>query len=162
MNNTVIKVLNKEHGKKVIQWWKNQGANTEGFTGFLTEEDGNMAIYYGVADNKFTNCTIKDVESLKLKVIELPNEYPKVMIVSNNPFSSYNCGFKRVVFMKKKGNYLAWNNAETLEESENRIDISAWEYAKDIEEEQIVELTIQDISDGKGVGIKPDLIRIKK
>lgn len=161
MNNTVIKVLNEKHGKKVIQWWKNQGANTQGFTGCLTEEDSNMAIYYGVADNKFTNCTIKDVESLKLKVIELPNEYPKVMIVSNLPFPS-NFEYKRVVFMEKNNMYLAWQQVETLKDAETVTLLNNWKYAKDIEEEQIVELTIQDISDGKGVGIKPDLIRIKK
>ena len=88
MNNTVIKVLNEEHGKKVIQWWKSQGINTEGFTGCLTEENGNLKIYYGIINNKFNNYTLGDVNSFKLKVIELPNEYPKVMIVSNLPFPS--------------------------------------------------------------------------
>lgn len=33
---------------------------------------------------------------------------------------------------------------------------------KDIEEPQIVELTIKDISEGKGVGVDPKLIRIKE
>lgn len=40
--------------------------------------------------------------------------------------------------------------------------VCGWNYAKDIEEETIVELTLQDISDGKGVGIPSHLIRIKE
>lgn len=40
--------------------------------------------------------------------------------------------------------------------------VAFWEEMKPIEEEQIIELTIQDISDGKGVGIPAHLIRIKK
>lgn len=161
-NNTVIKVLNKEHGKKVMDWWRNQGVNTEGYTGTLTEEDNHHAIYYGIINGKFNNCCIEDIIPYKLKVIELPNEYPKVMMVSDRPFSPINPGIRRVVFMEKNGKYLAWSCSRTLEEAKKNISTNAWKYAKDIEEEQIVELTIQDISDGKGVGIKPELIRIKK
>lgn len=40
--------------------------------------------------------------------------------------------------------------------------VTFWAQMKPIEEEQIIELTIQDISDGKGVGIPAHLIRIKK
>ena len=102
-NNTVIKVLNKEHGKKVIQWWKDQGVNTEYYTGSFSEENNNFAIYYGIINGRFYNCTIEDVNRFKLKIIELPtNEYPKIMRVSDKPFSLTNPGYKRVVFMEKK------------------------------------------------------------
>ena len=31
MKNQVIEVLNKEHGKKVIEYWKSEGADVRGF-----------------------------------------------------------------------------------------------------------------------------------
>jgi hypothetical protein len=38
-----------------------------------------------------------------------------------------------------------------------------WEYCREVKQEEterVVELTLQDISEGKGVGVKPHLIRI--
>ena len=40
---------------------------------------------------------------------------------------------KRVVFMEKCGKYLAWNDAETLEDAEDVYEVAAWNYAKDLE-----------------------------
>ena len=88
--------------------------------------------------------------------------YPKVMIVSDKPITNRNSGLKRVVFMEKCGSYLAWNDAETFEKAEKVSQVIAWNYAKDIVEQEIVELTLDDISKGKGVGVDPSLIRIKK
>ena len=90
------------------------------------------------------------------------NDYPKVMIVSDEPITETNKGVKRVVFMKKNGRYLAWVDATTFEKAEQTIKITYWNYAKDIESSDIVELTFEDISKGKGVGIDPKLIRIKE
>ena len=88
--------------------------------------------------------------------------YPKIMMVSDIPINDSNSGLKRVVFMEKCGSYLAWNYAKTFEEAENVTATTAWKYTKDIVEQQIVELTLDDISKGKGVGVDPSLIRIKK
>ena len=89
--------------------------------------------------------------------------YPKVMRVSDYPITSNNKGFKRVVFMEKKGHYLAWDGAETIKDAEKVLTVSSWKFAKDIEsEDEIVELTLDDISKGKGVGVDPSKIRIKK
>lgn len=41
-------------------------------------------------------------------------------------------------------------------------DYSVFRYSEELKEEKIVELTIRDISNGKGVGIDPKLIRIKE
>ena len=57
--------------------------------------------------------------------------YPKVMMVGN----SYPLTLKRVVFMKKCGKFIAWVKAETLEDSKDKFDTSAWEYAEDIKPE---------------------------
>lgn len=92
------------------------------------------------------------------------SQYPKVMWVSEyikedgtliNPR-------KRVVFMEKNGYFVAWSGASTIEEAEKVTSTCGWNYAKDIEEPHIIELTIEDISNGKGVGVDPKLIRIKK
>jgi hypothetical protein len=72
MNNTVIKVLNKEHGKNVIDWFNAQGINTNGYSGYVNEEDGGNAIYYGVIDSFFSNYNKKEVDKKKAKIITLP------------------------------------------------------------------------------------------
>jgi mRNA-degrading endonuclease HigB of HigAB toxin-antitoxin module len=83
----------------------------------------------------------------------------RVMFVSNDIFNK--AWDKRVVFMNKNDKYWAWQNVETIDEAKSVDFIIWWKFAKEIEE-QIVELTMEDISNGKGVGIKPEFIRIKK
>lgn len=106
-----------------------------------------------------------EIERSGVEIITLPeelkNQYPKVMWVSSH--EDFYVKYKRVVFAHKNNRYIAWNSAVTIEAAEKIIDTTAWFYAKDIEEEpQIVELTIEDISAGKGVGVPANLIRIKK
>lgn len=158
--NKVIKVLTKEHGKKVIEYWKKQGVNTGDLRGEITEENDCICIYYGVINGVFSNYTYSMVLENNAEIVTL-DEYPKLMYVRNDECDKF---VKRVVFMEKNGKYLAWVYAESLEEADKTTGTASWNYAKDIEEEeeQIVELTIEDISNGKGVGIKPHLIRIKK
>ena len=72
---------------------------------------------------------------------EEKSEYPKVMLVSGSVINKNNEGAPRVVFMEKKGKFLAWDNSKTLEESEHSIYATPWNYAKDIpaeEEEQYI------------------------
>lgn len=60
-------------------------------------------------------------------------DYPKVMMVSNDPFTEKNKGEKRVVFMEKCGKFIAWVYAETIEDAKDKTATSTWKYAKDIE-----------------------------
>lgn len=85
-------------------------------------------------------------------------EYPKVMMVSKEEVR----WLKRVVFMEKNNQYLAWDSATNIEDAENTNAVNGWKYAKEIEEPKLVELTMKDISEGKGVGVPPELIRIKE
>lgn len=87
------------------------------------------------------------------------NDYPKIMEVSN--FADFPLKTRRVVFMEKNNVFLAWGSSETWEEAEKTNQVTSWKYARDIKEE-LVHLTFKDISDGKGVGIDPELIRIKE
>ena len=57
--------------------------------------------------------------------------YPRVMMVGN----SYPLTQKRVVFMEKCGNFLAWSSADNLKDAENTILVTSWKYAEDIKPE---------------------------
>lgn len=61
-------------------------------------------------------------------------EYPKLMWVWDDNQAGK---FKRVVFMKKNGRYLAWNIAETLKDAETVCDVTPWHYAEDVIESKI-------------------------
>lgn len=146
MKNQVIEVLNKEHGKKVIEYWKSIGVDTKGLIGDCTKESilGSYLRFYGVIDGEFDKYTKEDVSYYNAEIIELPKEktYPRVMLVSANKVEWR----KRVVLMEKNGRYLAWNNAETMEEAEIEIDLSAWDYAKEVEEPKEFTITLSDIN----------------
>ena len=139
MNNKVIKVLNIEHGAKVIEFFK-QYCNTCGLAGY------NIGDYYGIINGKFDYWDIDQVREANAEIIELPEEkaYPRVMLVSIDKEKWH----KRVVFMEKCGVFLAWAKAETLEEAENITEPIRWNYARELE---LIEVTLEEISKWKGV-----------
>ena len=155
MENSVIKVLNRRHGLKVLNYFDLQGIDTSNFWGHCTEESNGIAIYYGVINNKFKNYTLEEVKAYNAKIIELPKEekpFPRVMLVSDDEIKWH----KRVVFMKKCGMFLAWYNAQTIEKAEFTYGVSDWSYAKELPEK--VEITKAEISEKFGIPI--DLIEI--
>ena len=74
LNNTVIMVLDREHGKKVIEWWKSQGVDTHNYEGNWTLENGDICIYYGLINGYFSNHSEDYVKMHNAKIIELPQE----------------------------------------------------------------------------------------
>lgn len=148
MNNKVIKVLDREHGKKVIEFWKKY-CDTGGLDG------SRIGSYYGIINGEFNGWLKLAVVKNKAEIIELPEEktYPRVMLVSDDKIH----WGKRVVFMEKKEGFLAWAFAETLEEAEKIVDPNFWKYAKEIEP---IEVTIEEIAEWKGTS--PDQIIIKQ
>ena len=159
MKNQVIEVLNKEHGRKVIEYWKSRGVNTLGMNGSFTKENGEEERYYGVIQNDFDCYRIEFVRKYNAEIIELPTEstkeektFPRVMLVSDDGSSWH----RRVVFMKRCGRYISWIDAETIEESENIYKTTSWRYAKEFPEK--VELTKSQIAEKFGIPI--DLIKI--
>jgi hypothetical protein len=147
MNNKVIKVLNREHGKRVIEFFKQYCD-----TGAL--EGTSIGIYYGILDGEFDRWTTYEVEKYNAEIIELPEEktYPRVMLVSEDKKT----WIKRVVFMKKCGGFLAWVNTKTLEEAKNATGTIFWEYAKEIEP---IEVTLEEIAEWKGVNKEQIIIK---
>ena len=159
MKNQVIEVLNKEHGKKVLEYWKSRGFDVEDFSGDQTREDDSAFRFYGVINGEFNNYLRKSVDLYKAEIIELPYEspkeektFPRVMLVSDDELKWY----KRVVFMKKCNRFLAWITTENIEESESIYDTKPWRYAKEFPEK--VELTKSQIAEKFGIPI--DLIKI--
>ena len=59
------------------------------------------------------------------------DKYPKVMMVGD----CFPLVLKRVVFAEKEQRFIAWVNAETIEESKKIITTNAWKYAEDIKPE---------------------------
>ena len=156
MKNQVIEVLNKEHGKKVIEYWKSRGVDTMGMCGSFTKEDDESARYYGIINDSFDCYAIEDVRKYNAEIIKLPKEenpFPRVMLVNNGG----NEWRKRVVFMKKCDRYLAWNKAETIEESECVYESTYWCYAKELPEK--VELTKSEIAEKFGISIDQLVIK---
>ena len=145
MKNQVIEVLNKEHGKKVIEYWESKGVDTKYFVGVCTKESflGSETRFYGVIDGKFGNYTEEDVSYYNAEIIELPEEkpFPRVMLVSDDG-DAWN---KRVVFMKRCNRYLSWLKAETIEESEGVYEATAWRYAKEVESKPRT-ITLSDLN----------------
>ena len=147
MNNKVIKVLNKEHGKKVIEFWK-QYCDTGRFIG------DNVGGYYGIVDGKFDFLGIDKVREANAEIIELPKEkaYPRVMLVSNDKTN----WAKRVVFMEKCGVFLTWRNSKTLEDAKKEKCSFYWDYAKELE---TIEITLEEIAKWKGVNKEQIIIK---
>lgn len=80
-------------------------------------------------------------ESLFLKCLGIGDEvYPKVLFT--NHVNDVKSAKKRVVIAYKKGLYITWNNAETLEDAKDDIHTSFWKYAWDVNTKQKLEFPI--------------------
>ncbi len=148
MNNTVIKVKNKEHGKKVIEWFKSKGIDTGFFSGNVSEEDGQEYVYYGVVDNIFSNLSHKEVMRHNANIIELPQEeIPTLgngilMEVSYDP--EFKRSYKRFVIGKLDKGYLCWSFTEKEGDIDSRP--TTWfPYARPIQEPVIPEYTMEEL-----------------
>ena len=144
MKNQVIEVLNKEHGRKVIEYWKSKGVDTGDVNGSCNKADNDKFRYYGFINNRFGGYGIEYCKDFNAEIIELPEEktYPRVMMVSEDGEKWH----KRVFLMYKNGRYLAWNCAETFEEAEKKMNLTSWRFAKDIEEPKEITITLSDLN----------------
>jgi hypothetical protein len=148
MKNQVIKVLNKKHVKKVIEYWESKGVNTMGMSGSSTKKDGQEGNYYGVINNMFNCYSINFVRKHNAEIIELPIEnsrpFPKLMLVSMFPFgnSAYNTQ-TRVVVSAGNGYAVGVNNCESLDDyiklqNSNMLSYTLWKYYQEIPNKVII------------------------
>lgn len=168
INNTVIEVLDIEHGKKVIQYFKSQDIDTKRYIGSNTKQDGESHRYYGVIGGHFDNYSETHINKCcpKVSVIQLPPQLPRrgdrILVWGNQErqiteaiFLAYIEGAVSPVMCVSACDEIKFKNGLLF-------NVTNWKNWKPEHTEQIVELTIEDISNGKGVGIPPHLIRIKK
>lgn len=159
-NNTVIKVRNKEHGAKVVQFYKDQGVDIFPYSG------NEIGYHYGLINNRFAYYTLEEVKCANATIIELPSELPKrgdeILVwdydekyTERRIFLTYIEGAIVPILCVDKNN-------EDKFKCGQEFYTTRWKHWKPIPKEELVELTVEDISNGKGVGVKPELIRIKK
>jgi hypothetical protein len=149
MKNQCIKVLNEQHGKKVIEYFKSLGGDKDA--------DGDcIGWYYGIFNGKFNlNLTPCDSE-----VIELPTKESEFKR-GDKVFVWYEIesSAQELIFLAEiKGSKYPYI---VTSEEELEKECFTFNYYKNCKHApQVVELTLQDISDGKGVGVDPKLIKI--
>ena len=156
MKNQVIEVLDREHGKKVIEYWESKGVDASDVALIRNKKAGSIFRYYGIIDGRFDCYSERQSAENNAEIIELPKEekpFPRVMLVSDDGDFWY----KRVVLMQKCDRFLAWDNAETIENAEFTYSVSAWRYAKELQEK--VELTKSEIAEKFGISIEQLVIK---
>lgn len=167
MKNQVIEVLNIEHGKKVIKYWKSRGFDTRHYTGQCTKENDADYHYYGVINGIFNIYSLEYVNEYNAEIITLPEEktFPRKMLVWDvdegdaverivlwiNPFGK--C--IRPIVCVDPYSEIDYNKGEEYSTTQ-------WRYAKELPE--VKELTIEEAAEklsevfGMDVKIKDERI----
>jgi len=106
IDNTVVKNLNKKHGKVIIKFFEDKGIDAEWWRGMNSEEDGDKYIYYGVVDGEFNNFTKEELPDY-VKIITLPEEeeektFPRYMMVRDDENDKWQ---KKKVYFVVNGSY---------------------------------------------------------
>lgn len=163
LNNTVIEVLTREHGAKVIEWWKKQGIDTSDHEGNFCKEFGYGCRYYGVIKGKFGNYSSKAVYTHNAKIITLPEEmesfpeeiksFPRwmwcwdyfeekavkrlVIYYNEQLLHKYitlsETEAKRYLDGRLNCAFISYINATEIEESENKMDAAIEEICKELD-----------------------------
>ncbi len=93
LNNKVTKVLNVEHGRKVIQWFKYQGVDTKNYVGTNAESIGDTFIYYGLSEGVFDCRSWRDIQDEKFEIVELPEDIESLpiprMVMVRDEYDAY-------------------------------------------------------------------------
>lgn len=81
------------------------------------------------------------------------NEYPKVMLVSDDKKNWK----QRVVFMEKNNFFITWRYANTIETAKDVVKTNSWNFAKELPKEIIV--TKEEIAKWKGCEVEQLIIK---
>ncbi len=162
-NNCVIEVLDPEHGKEVIKWWKSQGVDTKNFNGNASKRDNCNSRYYGLISGIFSNYMIEHIIPAHAIILTLPEDkaFPRWMWV-NTDENEIACLRKRYVIYYNKQliyPYLAIHEDDEKKyfNEENNIRTAEWKYAKEIEEEEdeeVTEVTMEQVCKKFGKTVK--------
>lgn len=161
INNVVIKVLNRDHGQKVKEYFLSNNIDVSGYDFTDTCEDGSPTCYYGVINDTFGSYEENEL-FYYVKTIELPSEktFPRMMWVWNNSTKKH----KRMVLHKLDYNMnrpyiaLAYVSSEKqaidILNSNRKSEASVWKFAEEIIEPQIEEMTLKQVCKELGREIK--------
>ena len=163
MKNQVIEVLDKVHGKKVIQYWRDRGVDTRGKEGILTKKHGDSYRYYGVIDGVFDNYSETFVNDLGAEIITLPEPEwkPKrgdrVLVWDNEGDER-----ERIFITQIEGDIYPYVAVNFLLEGNfirgEKFTTVGWKNMKPIP--QVKEVTMQEIAEKFGVEVEQ--LKIKK
>lgn len=151
-----LKGFPEEVVEKMLDNQEKQGNKRDVFVfeKYLTSDKSNKGFSWGYSEENqnFWNEVIREQNfDLFFQRYPKPPLYPKVMLVSDN--ESY--WISRVVFMEKCGTFIAWFNAETIEESETVTGVRSWKYAKDLPEiKPTPEFTMEELVEKIGYNFK--------
>ena len=170
MENTVIKNISYEKtGKKIIEYFKSLGVDTSNNSGNVSEENKDICIYYGVINGRFDNYSLREVQNKNAKIIELPEVFePKlgdrVLVWDDDESNAFEAIFLTEIKCAIHPIVTVSKGSEDDFLSGNEFYIYFYKNMKPIQEvkPQFVHLSFEDISNGEGVGVPPELIRIKK
>ena len=163
MKNQVIKVLDRDHGRKVIEYWKSQGVNTCRYVGLNTvadEEVYGLFTYYGMINNRFGNYSLSMVQNYNAEIIELPEEktFPRKMLVWDD--DEKNAAERIVLWENTFGNpvnkYVAVHNHYENDFEKGKIyPTRGWQHAKEIPAKpEPVKLTVAEICKKLGYDVE--------
>ena len=74
LNNTVIEVLDKEHGLKVKKFFQDNGISTNNLNFSENKEDNDTRRYYGLISNELSLYSLAQAKSAGAKIMILPEE----------------------------------------------------------------------------------------
>lgn len=153
MKNQVIKVLNLEHGEKVIQYWKNRGVDTRQHMGSKTEDTRCSYIYYGVIDGKFNNYDLDMVNYHNAEIIELPNgalPIPRMVLVCDYENEDIENWYERELLADLSEFGIDFPYICRCSDIDD--DVNEWKYMKEIP--QVEEMTLEQVCKELGRKIK--------
>lgn len=155
-NKTVIKVLNAKHGKKVIQYWKNQGFSENGFVGdtpdfyYGINSEGKLK-HWGSIPNGYTEITLPP---------DLPQKGDRILVWDE----MYEKPRERIFFAYLEGTkypVVAVSQSDEEKLLKNQVvDVVSWKNYKLIEPIKEIELTLDEIATKFGINVEQ--LKIKK
>ena len=159
LENKFIKCKSREHGAKIIEYLKKYAKNVYSC---------NVGVYYGIEGGEINwHLTLpKNATEITLPDEWTPKFGEEVWVSDESIEDAINKKKNRIFLAEIKQTAspficVAISCEESFERGET-VSAIAWRFIAKIEEPQLVHLTFEDISNGKGVGVDPKLIRIKE
>lgn len=167
-NNFVIKALTREHGRRIVKYFKSLGHDTGDKVGDACEQNKSVCPYYGVINKKFNNYSLEEVLSNCVTIGKLPVE-PKTgdyIYVSNEPINLKNWDkekkdrLRRIYVTTIEGSRFPVITVDKAWEEEfingNIFETTKWKYMQPVPEEEGTErkYTIEELAKETGLSVK--------